>query len=299
MRRFSLPTRCFSSLRYNQRDPFSTAPNSEALHGGPCDPLPLTVALLYRAWLQHQRRPVSPHAGALSTPALMAELYALWGGDPRARPASASFLRGYPALFSVAEASRAAASSSPTPAPVTPPLAALVPRALALACSCPPGGQRTEDLLKQGCWPPRAVALLRATPLAWLPTITNAPNPSVWGPILASLLEARGAGDARRLPVAELLAAAQEVAVERCLPLPPWSLQWFLLSPAPEFARLRPVWGSGGGGGRGGGRGEGKGKKTAVAVELAAGSVLEEDIAALSALAAGVRAREGGGAAPE
>ena len=219
----------------------------------PSDPHVLTTALLFHA--------ASPDAHPVSE--LMRDLAVLWGDDdPRSRPASPSFLAQFPALFTVAGGKAACVGFTPA--------------AAAHLRASPLGGARVEALLAAGCWPPRAAHLLRATPLQWLPARTFTPDDALFGPLLEELL--RDAGGA--LPVAQLLRRVQAVALERGLPLPQNRGGWFLFSPHPAYARLRPLWKVHGD------------PRAELTVALSKGSALEEDICALRALAEEVRRKE-------
>jgi hypothetical protein len=202
------------------------------------------VALLHRS-------------GGGLTSALLRDLSACWGGPPAALPTTSSFLSSFPALFDCAPAGKSVRLSAP---------------ACARLRAGTAGGPRVEALLAAGDWPPRAAALLRATPLEWLPAATAAPDPAALGPIFEQLL----AGGP--LPVNTLFRLCQARALEAGLPLPVQrDCKWLLWSGHPAYARLRPVLAPGSG---------------TFSVALSAGSVLEEDIAELRALAAAINAQQ-------
>jgi len=248
----------------------------------PCDPHVLAVALLHR-WGLRRAAPAGAPPPLLEKSELMREMALLWGGGTRHLPASSrAFIPLFPALFAHSGGS-GDKHNSPGGVRLTAAAAARLRTAGA------PGGPRVEALLAAGCWPPRAVALLRATPLEWLPPpVRGAPDPAAFGPLVERTL-ARAGGE---LPMGVLLRAVQEAALEAGLPLPVLShaAHQFVFSPHPAYARLRPLHRSEPGGRDGG-------QVTRFLVALTKGPSLDEDVEELRALAEAVRGREAAEAA--
>jgi hypothetical protein len=205
------------------------------------NPLPFTVGLLLK---KHR---ASPGSG-LSPSELLRDLGSLWPGDARDLPSSISYLRAFPALFTVELERRPAAGLHPK-------LIRLSPAALELASSPPRAGvaSRTDGqilpslgdaalALGASRLPDEARALLAATPLHWLPSTTSAPCPATWGPLLIELLTREGQGPSRRMQLHTLLPCIQTLALRKALPLPPNTAHWFALTPHAPFARIKPVW---------------------------------------------------------
>ena len=225
------------------------------------NPLPLTVALLYRAHclaaLGQQSSCVPRGSSGLSPAALLQKLCALWGGDPRDLPRSTNFTRSFPYLFHLEYGLQGGPSLEKLKAlrPHTKSPRALLAINLtseALALVSEPVKKSSEAAVKerlrkksirdQGVWSSEALSLLSSTSLYWLPRLTSCPCADTWGPIIREILEREGVGGAKRMLMEPLLLSIGREAIKRSLPLPPNNVAWFALSPHPSFSRLRVLW---------------------------------------------------------